>query len=179
MALEKFYKIIITFLSSYTFGDEIFFNPFTANIEIEKIGYYSNSFVSSGLISYQNDGFIYKLREPMNQQYIGFKDKLIVQDDDFKQVMMYSENYNFLLSKVLNSDIEYEQVECEDICLSSSIYDEYIRSSYITLVDDKLDQIRIIDNQNQIFLIKFSNLVYESFSISYEVPNDYQVIRND
>ena len=76
------------------------FEPFTAEINIEKKEYYSNQTISQGLISFQDNKFVYQLNDPMNQTIYGLKDQLIVQDNDFKQVMIYNNNYNFLLSNM-------------------------------------------------------------------------------
>ena len=99
MVPEKFYSLLILVFSLEMVSDiNELFQPFTAEIDIEKKEYYSNQSISQGLISFQNNKFIYHLNAPMNQTIYGLKDQLIVQDNDFKQVMIYNNNYNFLLS---------------------------------------------------------------------------------
>ena len=98
MALEKFYSAIILILSLEIFSDvNELFEPFTAEINIEKNDFYSNELISVGSISFQNNNFIYHINNPINQTIYGFEDRLIVQDNDFKQIMIYDNNYNFLL----------------------------------------------------------------------------------
>ena len=180
MVPEKFYSLLILFLSLEMVSDiNELFEPFTAEINIEKKEYYSNQTISQGLISFQDNKFVYQLNEPMNQTIYGLKDQLIVQDNDFKQVMIYNNNYNFLLSKVFDKELTYTPISCPEMCFKAIINDESIKTSTVTAVNNKLASMQIVDNQNQVFLIKFSNLVYESTNISYVVPNDYQVIRND
>ena len=76
-------------------------------------------------------------------------------------------------------DRTYEPISCPEICFKAIINDESLKTSTVTSIKNKLASMQIVDNQNQVFLIKFSNLVYESTNISYVVPNDYQVISND
>ena len=180
MVPEKFYSLLILALSLEMVSDiNELFEPFTAEINIEKKTYYSNQSISQGLISFQDNKFVYQLNDPVNQIIYGLKDRLIVQDNDFKQVMIYNNNYNFLLTKVFDKELTYEPISCPEICFKAIINDESLKTSTITSIKNKLASMQIVDNQNQVFLIKFSNLVYESTNISYVVPNDYQVISND
>ena len=180
MVPEKFYSLLILFLSLEVVSDiNELFEPFTAEINIEKKEFHSNQSISQGLISFQDNKFIYQLNDPMNQTIYGLKDQLIVQDNDFKQVIIYENKYKFLLSKVFDKDLTYVSISCPEVCYKAIINDESIRTSTITAVNNKLDSMQIVDTQNQVFFIKFSNLVYESTNISYVAPNDYQMIRND
>ena len=180
MVPEKFYSLLILALSLEMVSDiNELFEPFTAEINIEKKTYYSNQSISQGLISFQDNKFVYQLNDPVNQTIYGLKDRLIVQDNDFKQVMIYKNNYNFLLTKVFDKELTYELISCPEICFKAIINDESLKTSTVTSIKNKLASMQIVDNQNQVFLIKFSNLVYESTNISYVVPNDYQVISND
>mgnify|MGYP006261714251 FL=1 len=180
MAQEKFYSLIILVLSLKMFSDiNELFEPFKAEINIEKKDYYSNQTISKGLISFQDNKFIYQLNDPMNQTIYGLKNQLIVQDNDFKQVMIYDNKYNFLLSKVFDKGLTYEPISCLETCFKAIINNESIKTSTVTAVNNKLVSMQIVDNQNQVFLIKFSNLVYESTNINYVTPNGYQVIKND
>ena len=180
MAPEKLYSLLILVLSLDMVSDiNELFEPFTAEINIEKKEYYSSQSISKGLISFQDNKFIYQLNDPMNQTIYGLKDQLIVQDNDFKQIMIYDNNYNFLLSKIFDKDLTYAPISCPDICFKAIINDESIKTITVTSVNNNLASMKILDNQNQVFLINFSNLVYESTNISYVAPNDYQVIRND
>jgi len=180
MVPEKFYSLLILVFSLEMVSDiNELFQPFTAEIDIEKKEYYSNQSISQGLISFHDSKFIYHLNAPINQTIYGLKDQLIVQDNDFKQVMIYNNNYNFLLSKVFDSELTYAPISCSEICFQAIINDESIKTSTVSAVNNKLASMQIVDNQNQVFLIKFSNLVYESTNINYVAPNGYQVIRND
>ena len=180
MVPEKFYSLLILILSLEMVSDiNELFEPFTAEINIEKKTYYSNQSISQGVISFQDNKFVYQLNDPMNQTIYGLKDQLIVQDNDFKQVMIYNNSYNFLLSKVFDSELTYAPISCSEICFQAIINDESIKTSTVSAVNNKLASMQIVDNQNQVFLIKFRNLVYESTNISYVAPNDYQVISND
>ena len=180
MVPEKFYSLLILVFSLEMVSDiNELFQPFTAEIDIEKKEYYSNQSISQGLISFQDSKFIYHLNAPINQTIYGLKDQLIVQDNDFKQVMIYNNNYNFLFSKVFDSELTYAPISCPEICFQAIINDESIKTSTVSAVNNKLASMQIVDNQNQVFLIKFSNLVYESTNINYVAPNGYKVIRND
>ena len=94
MVPEKFYSLLILALSLEMVSDiNELFEPFTAEINIEKKTYYSNQSISQGVISFQDNKFVYQLNDPMNQTIYGLKDQLIVQDNDFKQVMIYNNSY--------------------------------------------------------------------------------------
>ena len=180
MALEKFYSTLILILSLEIFSDvKELFEPFTAEIYIEKNDFYLNELISDGSISFQNNNFIYQINKPINQIIYGFEDRLIVQDNDFKQIMIYDNNYNFLLTDVFNNKVSYKPIECPHLCYIAYIDNQSVKTSTVTAINNKLTSMQIVDKQNQVFLIKFSNLVYESTNISYEAPDDYQVIRND
>ena len=180
MALEKFYSTLILILSLEVFSDvKELFEPFTAEIYIEKNDFYLNELISDGSISFQNNNFIYQINKPINQIIYGFEDQLIVQDNDFKQIMIYENNYNFLLTDVFNNKVSYKPIECPHLCYVAYIDNQSVKTSTVTAINNKLTSMQIVDKQNQVFLIKFSNLVYESTNISYEAPDDYQVIRND
>ena len=180
MALEKFYSAIILILSLEIFSEvNELFEPFTAEINIEKNDFYSNELISDGSISFQNNNFIYHINNPINQTIYGFEDRLIVQDNDFKQIMIYDNNYNFLLTDVFNNKLIYKPIECPHLCYVAFIDNQSVKTSTVTAINNKLSSMQIVDKQNQVFLIKFSNLVYESTNITYVAPNDYQIIKND
>ena len=58
MVPEKFYSLLILALSLEMISDiNELFEPFTAEINIEKKTYYSNQSISQGLISFQDNKF--------------------------------------------------------------------------------------------------------------------------
>ena len=60
MVPEKFYSLLILVFSLEMVSDiNELFQPFTAEIDIEKKEYYSNQSISQGLISFQDNKFIY------------------------------------------------------------------------------------------------------------------------
>ena len=87
MVPEKFYSLLILFLSLEMVSDiNKLFEPFTAEINIEKKEYYSNQTISQGLISFQDNKFVYQLNDPMNQTIYGLKDQLIFPELEYDKV---------------------------------------------------------------------------------------------
>ena len=60
----------------------------------------SESIISEGYITYQNDDFIYTIYQPDNQILAGMNGQLFIQDNDFRQVMIYQDDDSFFVKRL-------------------------------------------------------------------------------
>tara|TARA_B100000287_G_C20437162_1_gene704061 strand:- start:231 stop:764 length:534 start_codon:yes stop_codon:yes gene_type:complete len=167
------------FIYSYEFPELLVKNQkFSSNITISD----SESIISEGYITYQNDDFIYTIYQPDNQILAGINGQLFIQDNDFRQVMIYQDDDSFFVKRLLVNSYLYEQLVCADTsksCYRLDVNDERIDDAILIFKDDMLHEIHIWDFQNTRFLVKFDNYVLESTNISYEPPDEYELIVND
>ena len=173
-------RIILLFISSFIFSSDlsellIKNQEFSSDIIISD----SNSIVSRGSMSYAKGDFVYLIDHPSRQVLAGLEDKLFIQDDDFKQVMVYKDDGSFLIKKLLFDSYEHEELSCISKCYKLNINDERISAAIIIFKDDLLHEMHILNFQNNKFLVKFENFVHESTNIIYMPPDGYEIIAND
>ena len=173
-------RIILLFLSSFVFSSDLTElllknHKFSADIII----FDSESIVSRGYMSYLDGDFIYSVDYPSKQILAGLGGYLYIQDDDFKQVMVYKDDESFLVKQMLSNSYEYEELSCASKCYKLIINDERISNAIIVFKDNLLYEMLVLNFQNNKFLIKFENFVLESTNISYIAPEGYEIITDD
>ena len=173
-------RIILLFISSFIWSQDLSDlllknQKFTTDIIIID----ADSIVSKGSMSYVDGDFVYLTKHPSKQVLAGLKDKLFVQDDDFKQVMIYDDDDSFLIKKLLLNKYDYVELSCKSKCYKLDINDERISEAIIIFKNDLLYEMHIMDFQNNKFLINFENFLHESSNITYVPPDGYEIITND
>ena len=173
-------RFILLFFSSFImssdFEDLLMLNKrFSADIIISD----SDLVVSKGYLSYMEGDFIYSINHPSKQVLVGLEGILYVQDDDFKQVMSYSDDDSFIIKKLLLNSYKYDELSCSSKCYRLNVNDERVTDAIIIFKNDHLYEMSISDFQNSIFLVKFENFVHESTNIIYMPPDGYEIIAND
>ena len=139
----------------------------------------SDSLISKGSLSYNNGDFIYTINYPSSQIIADSNNTLFVQDDDFKQVMTYTNNSSFLIKELLTGSYLVDELSCLAECFKVSVNDGRIESAIIIFQNNKIYEMHITDFQTNNFLVKFENFSHESTNISYMPPQGYEVIIND
>tara|TARA_S200000501_G_scaffold377470_1_gene435977 strand:+ start:3225 stop:3749 length:525 start_codon:yes stop_codon:yes gene_type:complete len=173
-------RAALLFLSSFVFSSDL---PellsknhiFSADIIISD----SESIVSKGYMSYLDGDFIYSVEYPSNQILAGLEGFLYIQDDDFKQVMIYRDDEAFLVKQLLLNSYEYDELSCSSKCYKLNINDGRISNAIIIFKNNLLYEMHVLNFQNNKFLIKFENFVLESTNISYIAPEGYEIITDD
>ena len=97
-------RVILLFISSFISSSDlsellIKNQEFSSDIII----FDSDSIVSKGSMSYIKGDFVYSINHPSKQILAGLEGKLFIQDDDFKQVIIYENNHSFFLQDLLNN----------------------------------------------------------------------------
>ena len=173
-------RVILLFLSSFVFSSDLTEllaknHKFSADIIISD----SESILSRGYMSYLDGDYIYSVDYPSKQILAGLEGYLYIQDDDFKQVMVYKDDESFLVKQMLLNLYEYEELSCASKCYKLIINDGRISNAIIVFKDNLLYEMLVINFQNNKFLIKFENFVLESTNISYIAPEGYEIITDD
>ena len=173
-------RVILLFISSFISSADlsellIKNQEFSSDIII----FDSDSIVSKGSMSYIKGDFVYSINHPSKQILAGLEGKLFIQDDDFKQVMVYDDDDSFLIRKLLFDSYEHEELSCVFKCYKLNINDERISDAIIIFEDNLLHEMHILNFQNNKFLVKFENFVHESTNIIYMPPDGYEIIAND
>ncbi|GIS47193.1 MAG: hypothetical protein Ct9H90mP19_4300 [Gammaproteobacteria bacterium] len=106
-------RVILLFISSFISSSDlsellIKNQEFSSDIII----FDSESIVSKGSMSYIKGDFVYSFDHPSKQILAGLEGKLFIQDDDFKQVMVYDDDDSFLIRKLLFDSYEHEELSC-------------------------------------------------------------------
>ena len=139
-----------------------------------------DNLISSGEISFRNGNFVYLLTHPFNQLVAGKNGKIYVQDDDFKQVMIYQNDNSFFLQELFNNKYDSEDFPCPDTCLKlKPDQNSTFKQALVSIKGESLDWIRLLDLKDERIFIKFENFKIESSNISYVVPQNYEIINND
>ena len=139
-----------------------------------------NGVISSGDISYRNGDFLYVLSYPLNQIIASKKSELFVQDNDFNQVIVYNNDKSFFLQELLNGGYELESITCPTECLRIKPNNNSgFKDAMLSMTDETIEWIRLLDIKDEIIFIKFENFKIESTNITYVIPENYEVIKND
>ena len=174
-------RLFITlFMCSYlqSSTDEYFKKPinFDADIIINN----QENFISKGKILFRDGSFIYNLIDPYRQTIANNNGKLYVQDDDFQQVIIYKNDNTFFLQDLFDNEYESENVPCSKICFKLfSRENSSFQEALVSLDDDVIEWIRLLDIKDQRIFIKFENFKFESSNITYVAPENYEIIEND
>ena len=173
---KLFFFLII--LSHQAFTTTYFFEPlnFDAQISIKN----DENAISEGFISFREGSFIYTTNKPYNQKIFSKNGRFLVQDDDFKQVIIYENNHSFFLQDLLNNKYPTKEVSCPNTCFKlNPEQDSTFKEALISLNEEIIDWIRLIDMKGERIFIKFENFKFESSNITYVVPQNYEIINND
>ena len=175
--MRLFFILFISFFAQ-TNSYEYFKKPFNFNAEI--IINNAVNFVSQGNILFRNGTFIYNLDEPYKQTIASDKDKLYIQDDDFQQVIIYDNKNTFFLQDLLNNEYKSEDFSCPNTCFKLLLNENSsFQEALVVLDGDIIDWIRLIDIKGQRIFIEFENFKFESSKITYVIPENYEIIKND
>jgi len=174
----KFYLLLLFLVASQ--------NALTSNLKIP-LNFDSmitinneNDVISSGSMSYRNGDFIYTLTQPSNQIIASNKLHFFVQDNDFNQVIIYNNEKSFFLQELLNGKYETESFACPNVCYKVKPNDSSgFKDALISITDEVIDWIRILDIKDERIFIKFENFKIESTNINYVLPENYEIIKND
>jgi hypothetical protein len=159
-------------------SENIFNSPlnFDSTITINN----ESGIISSGDISYRNGDFIYSLNVPSAQIIASNAQNIYVQDNDFNQVMIYKNDNSFFLQDLLTNGYQNENFPCPDSCFKiKPDLNSSFKEALISLNDESIEWIRVLDIKDERILIKFENFKVESSNISYAIPENYEVINND
>ena len=173
-------RVALLFLSSFIFSSDLpellsKNHKFSADITI----FDSESRLSSGYISYLNGDFTYSIDYPSKQILAGLDGFLYIQDDDFKQVLIYKDDESFLIKQLLLNSYDYDELSCSSKCYKLIINDGRISNAIIIFKNNLLYEMHVQNFQNKKFLIKFENFVLESTNITYIAPEGYEIITDD
>ncbi len=149
---------------------------FDADISIKN----EEKLISQGFISFRQESFVYKTSQPYNQTIFSNNGKLLVQDDDFKQVMIYENDNSFFLQELLYNKYPSEEIACPNTCFKlNPSQNSTFKEALISLNEEIIDWIRLEDIKGERIFIKFENFKFESSNITYVVPQNYEIINND
>ncbi len=159
-------------------SENIFNSPlnFDSTITINN----ESGIISSGDITYRNGDFIYSLNVPSDQIIASNSQNIYVQDNDFNQVMIYKNDNSFFLQDLLTNSYQNENFPCPSSCFKiKPDLNSSFKEALISLKDESIEWIRVLDIKDERILIKFENFKVESSNISYAIPENYEVINND
>ena len=159
-------------------SENIFNSPlnFDSTITINN----ESGLISSGDISYRNGNYIYSLNLPSDQIIASNAQNIYVQDNDFNQVMIYKNDNSFFLQDLLTNGYQNENFPCPSSCFKiKPDLNSSFKEALISLKDESIEWIRVLDIKDERILIKFENFKVESSNISYAIPENYEVINND
>ena len=172
--------LIILFISFFiqTKPNTVFKEPlnFDAEININSEG----NLISRGIMSFREGAFIYNLVSPYNQTIASENGKLFVQDNDFQQVIIYNATKAFFLQDLFSNKYETENFPCQNNCFKVNPKDgSTFQEALVSMNENVIDWIRLVDIKDQRIFIKFENFKFESSNITYVVPQNYEIISND
>jgi hypothetical protein len=174
----RFIAVLCLCLPVYGSSEYIFNSPFNFDSTITINN--ESGIVSSGNISYRNGDFIYSLDIPSNQIVASNAQNIYVQDNDFNQVMIYKNDNSFFLQDLLTNGYQNENFPCPSSCFKiKPDLNSSFKEALISLKDESIEWIRVLDIKDERILIKFENFKVESSNISYAIPENYEVINND
>ena len=163
-------RLLVTFCICFNLQSatvENFKKPFNFDAEININN--DGNLVSRGKILFRDDSFIYNLVSPYRQIIASDNGKLYIQDDDFQQVIIYDNKNTFFLQDLLNNEYKSEDFSCPNTCFKLLLNEN----------GDIIDWIRLIDLKGQRIFIEFENFKFESSKITYVIPENYEIIKND
>lgn len=149
------------------------FQQFSSSVSVSS----NNVELSSGIINYDSGNFLYSITSPYSQIISKIGNVVSVQDDDFKQVLIYEGNYDFLIQQILDNEVELQPYECTKTCLRASALDENIQELVVEMSENEMLQISYLDANNEAYVVKFNNFQIGETNISYNLPKDYEVIK--
>ena len=175
--MRLFFILFVSFFVQ-TNSSEYFKKPFNFNAEI--IINNEENFISQGKILFRNGSFIYNLDKPYKQTIASNKGKLYVQDDDFQQVIIYDNGNTFFLQDLFNNEYQAEDFPCPNTCFKLLSEDNSsFKEALVSLDDEVVEWIRLLDIKDQRIFVKFENFEFESSNITYVAPENYEIIEND
>ena len=174
-------RLLVTFCICFNLQSatvENFKKPFNFDAEININN--DGNLVSRGKILFRDDSFIYNLVSPYRQIIASDNGKLYIQDDDFQQVIIYDNKNTFFLQDLLNNEYKSEDFSCPNTCFKLLLNENSsFQEALVVLDGDIIDLIRLIDLKGQRIFIEFENFKFESSKITYVIPENYEIIKND
>ena len=81
---------------------------------------------------------------------------------------------------MLTNGYQNENFPCPSRCFKiKPDLNSSFKEALISLKDESIEWIRVLDIKDERILIKFENFKVESSNISYAIPENYEIINND
>lgn len=149
------------------------FQKFTSVINVSS----NNVELSSGILSYDSGNFLYNITSPYSQMIAKIDNEVSVQDDDFKQIFIYQGDYDFLIQQILDNEVGLQPYACANSCLRASVLNENIQELVVEMSQNEMLRISYLDAKNDAYVVEFFNFQLGVKNISYNLPKDYEVIK--